>query len=124
MTSASEDFNEEDWQVNLEINNKGELKNTLTNIILILRHDPQLNSIFYNELREGVDVEGDVPWKRLKSGWNKTDEASLAGYIDLNYNLYAPGKLKEAVLKVAVERSRHPVKEYLLNLPKWDVLKE
>ena len=120
MTSASEDFNEEDWQVNLEINNKGELKNTLTNIILILRHDPQLNSIFYNELREGVDVEGDVPWKRLKSGWNKTDEASLAGYIDLNYNLYAPGKLKEAVLKVAVERSRHPVKEYLLNIPKWD----
>ena len=94
MASASEDFNEEDWQVNLEINNKGELKNTLTNIILILRHDPQLNSIFYNELREGVDVEGDVPWKRLKSGWNKTDEASLAGYIDLNYNLYAPGKLK------------------------------
>ncbi|PRR78465.1 Virulence-associated protein E [Clostridium liquoris] len=123
MTSASEDFNEEDWQVNLEINNKGELKNTLTNIILILRHDPQLNSIFYNELREGVDVEGDVPWKRLKSGWNKTDEASLAGYIDLNYNLYAPGKLKEAVLKVAVERSRHPVKEYLLNLPKWDGVK-
>ena len=123
MTSASEDFNEEDWQVNLEINNKGELKNTLTNIILILRHDPQLNSIFYNELREGVDVEGDVPWKRLKSGWNKTDEASLAGYIDLNYNLYAPGKLKEAVLKVAVERSRHPVKDYLLNLPKWDGVK-
>lgn len=123
MTSASEDFNEEDWQVNLEINNKGELKNTLTNIILILRHDPQLNSIFYNELREGVDVEGDVPWKRLKSGWNKTDEASLAGYIDLNYNLYAPGKLKEAVLKVAVERSRHPVKEYLLNIPKWDGIK-
>ena len=123
MASASEDFNEEDWQVNLEINNKGELKNTLTNIILILRHDPQLNSIFYNELREGVDVEGDVPWKRLKSGWNKTDEASLAGYIDLNYNLYAPGKLKEAVLKVAVERSRHPVKDYLLNLPKWDGVK-
>ena len=123
MASASEDFNEEDWQVNLEINNKGELKNTLTNIILILRHDPQLNSIFYNELREGVDVEGDVPWKRLKSGWNKTDEASLAGYIDLNYNLYSPGKLKEAVLKVAVERSRHPVKDYLLNLPKWDGIK-
>ncbi len=123
MASASEDFNEEDWQINLEINNKGELKNTLTNIILILRHDPQLNSIFYNELREGVDVEGDVPWKRLKSGWNKTDEASLAGYIDLNYNLYAPGKLKEAVLKVAVERSRHPVKEYLLNIPKWDGIK-
>lgn len=123
MTLASEDFNEEDWQENLEINNKGELKNTLTNIILILRYDPQLNGIFYNELREGVDVDEDVPWKRLKSGWNKTDEASIAGYIDLNYNLYAPGKLKEAVLKVAVERSLHPVKDYLNNLPKWDGVK-
>src|SRR5690606_16815018 len=105
---------------NLEINRNGELKNTLTNIILILRHDPQLKGIFYNELRGGIDVEGEVPWKRLKSGWNKTDEASLAGYIDLNYKLYAPGKLKEASLKVAVERSQHPVKDYLLSLPKWD----
>ena len=121
MSSASIDFNsEEEWQVNLEINRNGELKNTLTNIILILRHDPQLKGIFYNELRGGIDVEGEVPWKRLKSGWNKTDEASLAGYIDLNYKLYAPGKLKEASLKVAVERSQHPVKDYLLSLPKWD----
>jgi len=124
MSSASKDFNsEEEWQVNLEINRNGELKNTLTNIILILRHDPQLKGIFYNELRGGIDVEGEVPWKRLKSGWNKTDEASLAGYIDLNYKLYAPGKLKEAALKVAVERSQHPVKDYLLHLPKWDGIK-
>lgn len=124
MSSASIDFNsEEEWQVNLEINRNGELKNTLTNIILILRHDPQLKGIFYNELRGGIDVEGEVPWKRLKYGWNKTDEASLAGYIDLNYKLYAPGKLKEAALKVAVERSQHPVKDYLLHLPKWDGIK-
>lgn len=123
MEAASEDFKEEEWQENLEICKNGELKNTLTNIVLILRHDPQLKGIFYNELRGGVDVEGKIPWKRLKSGWNKTDEASLAGYIDLNYNLYAPGKLKEAVLKVAIERSKHPIRDYLLNLPKWDGIK-
>lgn len=124
MGAASEDFKEEaDWQEGLEFNNKGELKNTLSNMILIIRHDPSLESIFYNELREGIDVEGEVPWKRLKGGWNKTDEASLAGYIDTTYNLYSPGKLKEAVIKVAVERSRHPVKEYLNSLPKWDGIK-
>lgn len=119
--SAADDFGEDaEWQSSLEINNKGELKNTLTNMILILRHDPNLRGIFYNELKESIDVEGDLKWKKFKSGWNKTDEASLAGYIDLNYKLYSPGKLKEAVVKVAVERSRHPIKEYLSSLPKWD----
>jgi predicted P-loop ATPase len=122
MAQTSEDFQEE-WQTNLEINNKGELKNTLTNMILILRHDPALNGIFYNEFRGGIDVEGLVPWKRLKAGWNKTDEASLAGYIDEKYKLYSPGRLKEAALKVAVERSRHPVKDYLYSLPQWDGVK-
>lgn len=122
MAQASEDFQEE-WQANLEINNKGELKNTLTNMILILRHDSALNGIFYNEFRGGIDVEGQVPWKRLKAGWNKTDEASLAGYIDEKYKLYSPGRLKEATLKVAVERSMHPVKDYLYGLPQWDGVK-
>ena len=123
MAAASEDFSAQvDWQEALEINNRGELKNTLSNMILVVRHDPNLKGIYYNELREGVDVDENepLPWKRLKGGWNKTDEASLAGYIDSNYKLYAPGKLKEAALKVAVERSRHPVKEYLKNLSKWD----
>ncbi|WP_025436214.1 virulence-associated E family protein [Peptoclostridium acidaminophilum] len=121
MAAASEDFGvEADWQEGLEINNNGELKNTLSNMILILRHDSLIASVFYNELREGIDVEGEVPWKRLKRGWNKTDEASLAGYIDSAYGLYSPGKLKEAVIKVSVERSRHPVREYLRGLPEWD----
>lgn len=122
--SASEDFGDEvEWQASLEIDNRGELKNTLTNMILILRHDPNLEGIYYNELRESLDVKGDLKWKKFKSGWNKTDEASLAGYVDLNYKLYSPGKLKEAVVKVAVERSIHPIKEYLKELPKWDEVK-
>ncbi len=121
MGAASEDFADEvEWQETLEIDNRGELKNTLTNMILIIRHDPSLEGIFYNEFRESLDVEGKLKWKKFKSGWNKTDEASLAGYIDLNYKLYSPGKLKEAVIKVAVERSIHPIKEYLKALPKWD----
>jgi len=119
--AANEDFGGEvDWQASLEIDNRGELKNTLTNMILILRHDPNLKGVFYNELRESIDVDGELKWKKFKSGWNKTDEASLAGYIDLNYKLYSPGKLKEAILKVAVERSRHPIKDFLKGLPNWD----
>ncbi|MBV4425275.1 virulence-associated E family protein [Clostridium tyrobutyricum] len=121
MSQISNEFKcEQGWKVSLEINKRGELKNTLSNMVLILRNDPPLKGLFYNELREGVDVISDVPWKRLKTGWNKTDEASIAEYIDSNYGIYSSGKLKEAILKVAVERSQHPVKEYLNNLPKWD----
>lgn len=124
MGAASEEFGEEvEWQSSLEIDNRGELKNTLTNMILILTHDPNLEGIFYNELRESIDVDGELKWKKFKSGWNKTDEASLAGYIDLNYKLYSPGKLKEAIITVAVKRSIHPIKNYLKSLPKWDGVK-
>ena len=124
MESASDDFKgEEDWQAGLEIDNRGELKNTLTNMALIIKYDPALNGIYYNQLRDGVDTDENVPWKRLKTGWNKTDDASLAGYIDAHYKLYSPGKLRDAALKVAVERARHPIREYLKGLPEWDGVK-
>ena len=124
MESASDDFKgEEDWQAGLEIDNRGELKNTLTNMALIIKYDPALNGIYYNQLRDGVDTDENVPWKRLKTGWNKTDDASLAGYIDAHYKLYSPGKLRDAALKVAVERARHPIRESLKGLPEWDGVK-
>ena len=108
------------WENKLGKKKNGELKNTLTNMILILRNDPKLKGIYYNEFKDTIEVDGDTPWKRLKRGWSKTDEASLAGYMDSKYKMYASLKLREAVLKVAVEKSRHPVREYLKNLPKWD----
>ena len=121
MDSASDDFGgDENWEAGLDITSKGELQNTLTNMALIIKHDPALEGIFYNQLRDGVDADKNVPWNRLKDGWNKTDDASLAGYIDSKYKLYSPGKLRDAALKVSVERARHPIREYLDALPVWD----
>lgn len=121
MESAQEDFGEEkDWQAGLAIDGKGELENTLTNMALIIKYDPALKGVFYNQLRDGVDADEEVPWNRLKPGWNKTDDASLAGYIDARYRLYSTGKLRDAALKVAVERARHPIRDHLRALPEWD----
>ena len=89
-------------------------------MVLIIKHDPTLQGVYYNQLRDGIDADDEVPWKRLKPGWNKTDDASLAGYIDACYKLYSPGKLRDAALKVAVERARHPIRDYLNSLPAWD----
>lgn len=121
MEEASGDFGKENnWQETLEISKNGELKNTLTNMVLIIKYDPALAGIFYNQLRDGIDAPLAAPWKRLKAGWNKTDDASLAGYIDARYKLYSPGKLRDAALKVAVERARHPIRDRLKELPSWD----
>ncbi len=120
MNSDEEDDNDVDWQRKLQFDDKGKLMKTLTNLNLVVRHDPNLKEIYYNEFREGIDVEGNVKWKRFKRGWNKTDQAGIASYIDRTYCIYSKEKLSDAVLNVSVERSRHPVRDYLNNLPKWD----
>lgn len=122
--SAEEDFLEDDtnWQTRLEIDKEGGVKDTLTNYMLILRHDPHLLEIKYNEHRCGIDIRDTelVPWVPLKAGWADSDMAALAAYIDRTYHIFNMTKLKQALLAAASERSFHPIKEYLEGLPEWD----
>lgn len=121
IKNAREDFAAgDDWIDKLEINSKGEFKTTLTNFVLIIGHDPALKGIAYNEHSERIETLSDMPWKRLKVGWSKGDDAGLSCYLEKNYKLWAPSKCQDALLKVAMEKSFHPVKEYLKSLPKWD----
>ena len=124
IREASEDFSAEgNWVEQLEINAKGGFKETLTNLVLIIKHDPALKGIAYNEHSERLETLSEVPWKRLKAGWSTGDDANLSCYLEKNYKLWSPGKCQEALLKVAIERSFHPVKEFLKALPQWDNVK-
>lgn len=53
-------------------------------------------------------------------GWNDTDDAALAVYLNKVYGLYSPTKMRPAILAVAAERAYHPIQEYLEHLPAWD----
>jgi putative DNA primase/helicase len=118
---ASEDFSvENNWVEQLEINAKGGYKETLTNLVLIIRNDPTLRGIAYNEHSERIETLKEVPWKRLKPGWSTVDDANLSCYLEKHYKLWSPSKCQDALLKVATERSFHPVKEFLNDLPQWD----
>ena len=126
-TDAAEDFDgvevegeEQDWRSLLLINKKGEIINNVTNYVTIIRKDPLLQGLAYNEHREGVEFMGDPPWKQVKPGWNKPDDANLGHYLDSRYGLWAPEKRREAVLVAAMERAFHPIRDYLTNLPAWD----
>ena len=118
---AKEDFKvTDDWQKNLEIDKKGNVKDTLDNIVAIIRHDEGLKNIAFNKHRDGIDARGGLPWEQIKSGWSDSDYASIKVYLSHKYDVYSPTKTKDAILAVASERAYHPIQEYLDGLPEWD----
>ena len=117
---AALEFDDEDWQKQLDFDRSGNIRASLDNIVLILRHDENLQNIAFNLHRDGIDVRGSLPWKQAKSGWNDSDSAALKVYLSKIYGVYSPTKTKDAVVAVATERAYHPVKAYLDSLPEWD----
>lgn len=119
---VNSDFHDEyeDWQTKLELNRNGEIKDTLSNIAAIIRHDENLQNIAYNQHRNGIDVKGRLPWRQVKSGWNDSDVAGAKVYFDNTYHIWSPGKFKDALLAISAERAYHPIKEYFNSLPDWD----
>lgn len=113
----------EDWRKQLEYNKQGIIVNNLRNLIIILNNDENLKSIVFNELSDGMEIKGDVPWQHPSKFWRDADDAQLISYIDLNYGNFSARNYDIAVSKVADDRSYHPIREYLDALPKWDGIK-
>lgn len=117
---ASAEFDDEDWQKQLELDRSGNVKDTMSNICTILRFDPQLKTIVFNQFKSMLDVVGDLPWPQVKPGWSDTDLACAKLYFERTYGIWSPTKFKDALLAVtSSDRLYHPVKEYLAAL-KWD----
>lgn len=123
LALASADFDCGDdvaWQNDLEIDKHGKVKDTLTNIAHIIRHDPNLRSIVYNEFKCMIDVVGELPWKQVRPGWGDADVACAKVYFERVYGIWSPAKFKDALLGVvSAERLYHPIREYFDNLI-WD----
>jgi predicted P-loop ATPase len=121
--AASEEFTSDggsDWQSVLELDKQGRVKDTLTNIANIVRFDPNLRAIVYNEFKCMVDVVGETPWKQVKPGWGDADVACAKVYFERVYGIWSPTKFKDALLAViSAERVYHPIKEYFDTLF-WD----
>ncbi|TCL60554.1 putative P-loop ATPase [Kineothrix alysoides] len=120
--AAKSDFEDTSngWQTKLDIDRQGKIKDTLSNIALVVRYDKNLKSIVYNQLKNCVDVVGELPWKQVKNGWGDTDLACAKLYFEKVYGLWSPSKFKDALLAViSSERLYHPIKEYFETLT-WD----
>jgi predicted P-loop ATPase len=123
LESAKDEFEVIDdttWLAKLEYNKRGELENTLGNLLLILRNDQNLKSIVFNQLSDGMEIKGEVPWKHPSKFWRDADDAQLISYIDLAYGAFSARNYEIAVTKIADDRSYHPIREFLDTLPEWD----
>ena len=117
---AEAEFAVENWQTKLELDKQGRVKDTLTNIAHIIRFDPQLQAIVYNEFKSMLDVVGALPWKQVRPGWGDADLACAKLYFEKLYGIWSPTKFKDALLAVvSAERIYHPIKEYFNTLA-WD----
>ena len=85
IAQASAEFSDEDWQNGLELDKSGHVKNTLHNLTLILENDPNLKGVVFNQLLDGMEIKGEVPWKHPSKFWRDADDAQLISYVDAHY---------------------------------------
>lgn len=125
--AAAEEFDTEDpdeWKKQLQYEKKTmELKNNLHNITLIMENDEWLRNIVFNQLADGMEIKGNLPWKHPAKFWRDADDAQLICYVDENYGNFSARNYDIAVTKVVDDRSYHPIREFFSSLPEWDGVK-
>ena len=119
--SADGDSSSPNWKRRLVRQKRStELENSLFNIKLIMQNDPYMKSIVFNQLADGMEIKGDVPWSHPGKFWRDADDAQLICYVDDHYGTFSARNYDIAVAKVADDRSYHPIKDYFSSLPPWD----
>ncbi len=114
-----EDYAACKWRDKLTYGKAG-IQNTLKNLLLILRNDEYLKNIVFNELADGMEIVGEVPWQHPSRFWRDADDAQIICYIDEKYGHFSKETYLTAITKVADDRSYHPIKQYFDALPEWD----
>lgn len=127
LSRAQDDFGKtDDWAKHLEFSKKGEITDSLSNLVLILRNDPNLQGVAYNAHRGAIVLIESVPWRKTREwkgpDWSDDDDAALRVYLEKVYKIWTPSKLNDALAAVSHERAFHPVRDYLEGLPEWDGL--
>jgi predicted P-loop ATPase len=121
IESAKNDFKiDDDWVKKLQLNKDEILLNNLYNIRLIVENDEYLKNIVFNQLADGLEIRGEMPWKHMTKFRRDADDAQLICYVDANYGTFSARNYDVAVAKVADDRSYHPIKEYFDGLLEWD----
>ena len=104
----------------LEMSDRGQPKQTIANVVKILREDPFLaGAIQRNEFTERIDITRDLGWQREGSLLTDTDMSYLTLYLETNYGISYASVIEKGLDIVSNENRYHPVRD-LLNSLVWD----
>lgn len=111
----------DDIFADLEKTEKGHVKQTIANAVVVLDRDPVLKGVLRkNELTGKTDIVKPLLWKRSgSSSITDIDLYQIQRYIGEKYQLNNDKVINKAVSIVASENGYHPIKTYLEGL-RWD----
>jgi putative DNA primase/helicase len=112
----------DNWTRDLKLKPNGSVIPILNNVILFLRHHPQLEgALAFDQFSTRVVIRKPLPWGRetLDAPWSDHHETALRAWFQRNDVHATLGDIGRAVPVVAREHSFHPVREYFDALV-WD----
>ena len=116
-----EDDTDDSWKAKLVRGENGDVKPLITNAVLILENEPAIQGIRYNELSNGIEVKGKLPWPRPNKYWRDADDAQLYTWVADRYGVQFPeNRFSKALTTVTDKRCFNPLREYVQQLPEWD----
>ena len=118
--AENEMLTQEEIRENLDVTEKGKIRQSIQNCKYALEHDPYLQgAICRNEMTCQIDIMKKVPWKRRGVQMTDTDMNNLSLYLEKNYGLTSDRVVAKAVDIVANDNSFHPIIDLLESLT-WD----
>lgn len=112
-----------DWAKALDVDKKGNVLNTISNVVLILENDEKLKGcLCYDDLAKVAMVKKDLPWRKVTRYSRQlvdADDAEFRNYFEIMYGITYRDKIKDGLEIVIHKNTFHPVKEYLKGL-QWD----
>ena len=119
LSQAKEEFDSEEALESLQYDQNGNIINTLKNIIILMKSDENLRGIYKNEMSGFIELDSPAPWSGRIGAWRDVDDVQMRVYME-SYGKFSKLNIIDAVAKLADDRKRHPVRNYLNNLPEWD----
>lgn len=109
------------WWHDLHLNDKGEGRDIIANVVAILRSDPAFAGRLRLDLLKQAVTCTSLPWRACEGWreWGDADDIALAVWCQEREVFVKPGTCFQAVQHVAGENEHHPVREYLDGL-RWD----
>lgn len=111
-----------DWLGLLSVDTKGNFKNTIDNIMIILDNDPAIkNKLALNEFEQREVVLGDLPWRKAVENRfiQDSDDAGIRYYLEKTYGIKSRLDTKDAFDLTVKANRYHPIKDYLTSV-NWD----